>query len=90
VARRARGWDVTRADKKADFSTHSVGTRTTGLATLQRALSKHAGIAGLKARQQDINVLDSLLLFNSNPDSPIPAPLSHPAHRVVFFSATKQ
>lgn len=47
-----KGWDITRADKKQIYSTRSVGKRITDLTSLQQALSKHAGIASQKARQQ--------------------------------------
>jgi len=47
-----KGWDSARADKKQIYSTRSVGERITDLSSLQQALSKHAGIASQKARQQ--------------------------------------
>lgn len=61
----SKGWDVARADKKQIFSTRSVGTRITELGTLQQALSKHAGIAALKARQQR-SLCKVMLCFASN------------------------
>jgi DNA polymerase V len=60
-----KGWDAARADKKQIFSTRSVGTRITDLTTLQQALSKHAGIAALKARQQR-SLCKVMLCFASN------------------------
>jgi DNA polymerase V len=60
-----KGWDASRADKKQIFSTRSVGTRITELSTLQQALSKHAGIAALKARQQR-SLCKVMLCFASN------------------------
>lgn len=47
-----KNWDSARADKKQIYSTRSVGERIIDLSSLQQALSKHAGIASQKARQQ--------------------------------------
>ena len=47
-----KNWDTARVDKKQIYSTRSVGERITELSVLQQALSKHAGIASQKARQQ--------------------------------------
>jgi DNA polymerase V len=60
-----KSWDAARADKKQIFSTRSVGTRITDLTALQQALSKHAGIAALKARQQR-SLCKVMLCFASN------------------------
>lgn len=45
-------WDKVKADKQQIFSTRSAGQRIQSLVELQQALTKHAGIASLKARQQ--------------------------------------
>ena len=47
-----KGWDTARADKKQVYSTRSVGERILDLTSLQQALSKHAGIASQKVREQ--------------------------------------
>lgn len=49
---RCKTWDEARADKQQIFSTRSVGRRIESLEELQQALSKHVGIAAMKARQQ--------------------------------------
>jgi DNA polymerase V len=58
-------WDEARADKKQIFSTRSVGERITDYESLLQALSKHVGIAALKARQQGSHC-KTMLLFASN------------------------
>lgn len=58
-------WDAIRADKKQIFSTRSVGTRITDLATLQQALSKHVGIAAAKARKQQ-SLCNVMMCFASS------------------------
>ena len=45
-------WDQVRADKQQIYSTRSVGERIVDIDSLRQALSKHAGIAARKARQQ--------------------------------------
>ncbi|AZG73375.1 Y-family DNA polymerase [Shewanella livingstonensis] len=58
-------WDEARTDKKQIFSTRSVGERITDYESLLQALSKHIGIAALKARQQG-SYCKTMLLFASN------------------------
>ncbi|MGK0410861.1 MAG: DNA polymerase V [Shewanella psychromarinicola] len=58
-------WDEARANKKQIFSTRSVGERITDYESLLQALSKHVGIAALKARQQGSHC-KTMLLFASN------------------------
>lgn len=60
-----KGWDEARADKKQIFSTRSVGQRITDKASLLQALSKHAGIAASKARQQG-SMCKTLMVFAHN------------------------
>lgn len=60
-----KGWDAARADKKQIYSTRSVGERITELELLQQALSKHAGIAAVKARKQS-SLCKVMICFASN------------------------
>ncbi|MCJ8304980.1 Y-family DNA polymerase [Shewanella sp.] len=60
-----KGWDQARADKQQIFSTRSMGERITDPSSLQQALSKHAGIATSKAREQG-SLCSVLLIFASN------------------------
>lgn len=60
-----KGWDQARADKRQIFSTRSMGERITDPDSLQQALSKHAGIATSKAREQG-SLCSVLLIFASN------------------------
>lgn len=58
-------WDEARADKKQIFSTRSVGNRICDLTSLNQALSKHAAIAGAKARTQG-SLCKSMMVFATN------------------------
>lgn len=58
-------WDEARADKKQIFSTRSVGNRICNLTSLSQALSKHAAIAGAKARTQG-SLCKSMMVFATN------------------------
>ncbi len=60
-----KGWDEARADKQQIFSTRSMGNRIVDAASLQQALSKHAGIATSKAREQG-SLCSVLHIFASN------------------------
>ncbi|PFG58019.1 DNA polymerase V [Vibrio sp. ES.051] len=60
-----KGWDAARTDKKQIYSTRSVGERITDIASLQQALSKHAGIAANKACKQH-SLCRVMLCFASN------------------------
>ena len=65
-------WDLARADKKQIFSTRSMGQRITDLDSLQQALSKHAGIAAYKARQQGSLCKVLLCFASSSPYDDVP------------------
>lgn len=60
-----KGWDEARADKQQIFSTRSMGERIVDGVSLQQALSKHAGIATSKAREQG-SLCSVLHIFASN------------------------
>ncbi|MFT5674334.1 MAG: DNA polymerase V [Paraglaciecola sp.] len=60
-----KGWDEARTDKKQIFSTRSVGNRITDISSLCQALSKHASIAGAKARAQG-SLCQSMMVFATN------------------------
>jgi len=60
-----KGWDEARADKLQIFSTRSMGERIVDGVSLQQALSKHAGIATSKAREQG-SLCSVLHIFASN------------------------
>lgn len=58
-------WDEARADKQQIFSTRSVGERIVDYDSLLQALSKHVGIAAVKARKQGSHC-KTMMLFASN------------------------
>lgn len=65
-------WDSVRADKQQIFSTRSVGSRITDLESLKQALSKHAGIASKKARDQGSLCRVMICFANTSPFDPKP------------------
>jgi len=58
-------WDGVRADKLQIFSTRSLGKRITNIENLNQALSKHASIAAVKAREQK-SLCSTLMVFAAN------------------------
>ncbi|EPO2956254.1 hypothetical protein ACUT6V_003427 [Vibrio cholerae] len=82
-------WDQVRADKHQIYSTRSVGERIVDIQSLRQALSKHAGIAARKARQQG-SLCKVFLCFAGN--SPFD---EHPQsfrfiHRFAYSTADTQ
>jgi DNA polymerase V len=58
-------WDGVRADKLQIFLTLSIGKRITNIGNLNQALSKHVGIATVKATDQQ-SLCGTLMAFVSN------------------------
>ncbi|WP_105903462.1 Y-family DNA polymerase [Vibrio gangliei] len=77
-----KNWDEAKIDKQQIFSTRSVGRRIESLDELQQALSKHVGIAAMKARKQG-SLCRTLMCFAASSPHDVNPVSDKAVHRFV-------